>query len=179
MHSTHISTGVRHVGQSADANVVNEPAAHPGRRTRAGRRRAAAGTEFARLLDMLMFSRFSFALADRRTFGWQRTHRRLVIGAGLLVLATFAAGAVRAAEPAGAVSTARSLSTPPGTMQVVAVPAALVHPVPAGLVVARALAPQAARPEDVGAAVEPPAAGLGTMLLSLMALVGWIALRRR
>ena len=137
------------------------------------------GMKLAPFLGMPVSSRFSFCSAVRPSFGRHGTHRRLAIGAVLLVFASLEAGAVRAAEPAGAVPAGRALSTPPGTVQLVAVPAVLVHPVSAGAVVVRALAPQASQPQGGGAAVEQPAAGLGTMLLSMMALVGWIALRRR
>jgi hypothetical protein len=179
MHLPHISTGVRQLGHAAHRNGVTGSAGLLGWRTREGGRRAAVGTKLAPYSGMPVPSRLSFCSAVRPSFGWHGPHRRLAIGAVLLVLAALTAGAVRAAEPAGAVPTGRALSTPPGTVQLVAVPAVLVHPVSAGAVVVRALAPQTSQPQGAGAAVEQPAAGLGTMLLSMMALVGWIALRRR
>lgn len=179
MHLPHISICVRPLGHSAHLNGVTGSAGLPGWRTRERGRRAEVGTKLASFFGMPVSSRFSFCSAVRPSLGWHATHRRLAIGAVLLVLAALAAGAVRAAEPAGAVPTGRALSTPPGTVQLVAVPAVLVHPVSAGAVVVRSLAPQASQPQGAGAAVEQPAASLGTMLLSMMVLVGWIALRRR
>lgn len=138
---------------------------------------SVTGAELARLVAMSLRSRSSVRLPARSAVRSGARRRSL---AGHLIafriaflLAGVSGSAVHAVEPG------KTVSPPPGTVQMVALPAVLVNPVPAGAVVVRSLAPQASSQPPPGESGEPPGAGIGTMLMSMMGLVGWIALRRR
>jgi hypothetical protein len=110
-------------------------------------------------------------LSSRSAHGLNQALPGLVGFAGFCMLAALSGAAANAAEPAKAVS------RPPGTVQLAAAPEVLVNPIPTAAIATSALMSQPLR--QPAAVVEPKAAGLGTMLLSMMALMAWIALRRR
>lgn len=138
-----------------------------------------SGTKLANRSGMSTSSRNSYVRSARLPSGSRLPRSWLVFGAVLLVLAMVAAGAARGSEPPRSAPPARAPSSSSGAVQVLAVSTVLVHPVPASAIVARTLTPQSARAAGGAELVERPTTGLGSMLLSMMAIVGWIALRRR